>query len=161
MTAPLAIYQYSSDDDLEKEIVAGVQPSPKKLRGPGVSWVMVASYENIQSARESINPDLKKTGRSYRGVTPVYYYYCCFKSCGCKKQYRLVTSKTTSLVIEEETVGVHTMHEELQRNGGRGLSFEQVSMVKQAGCLNIKKPKEIVRFIVAKAGELLLEGAIA
>ena len=50
------------------------------------------------------------------------------------------------LVTEEETSGDHHDHDKFLRNGGRGMSAEQVEIVEEAFRLHIKKPKSVLNY---------------
>jgi hypothetical protein len=62
-----------------------------------------------------------------------------------------VTSLDFLLVREEETSEDHVFHDTFRRNGGRGMSTEQVAIVDEAFRLNIKKPKAVLEYFVNKA----------
>ena len=64
----------------------------------------------------------------------------------------------TSDVVEEESVGEHSCHELLQRNGGRGLSDALVAIVHDAINMGAKKPKNILNIIRTRAEDLLDAG---
>jgi hypothetical protein len=80
------------------------------------------------------------------------------KSCGCTKQWRIVTSLDTSLVTEEESTGDHTNHDNERRNGGRGLSFDQVKIVDDAFADGVKKTMQFINRFERKAKEQLEAG---
>jgi hypothetical protein len=148
-------FQYASDDeeDVDEEAVI------KNKRGKGKTWRPVIIFPNMEAARESLAADnTRLKGRINRGVTNAYYFDCKFKSCGCKVQWRLVTSQTSFEVTEEVYDVDHTSHDEFKRNGGRGLSDDQVEMVDLAVESGYKKPLQIVKFFESTAQALLRNG---
>lgn len=151
-------YQYSSSEeeklDVDDEIVI------KNKRGKGKEWYPVRTHASMLIATRSVDSAFRKKGRTNRGRTMAVYYHCRFKSCGCKMEWRLVSEVFSYAVVEEETVGFHTCHDLLQRNGGRGLSFDQVQMLDTAYRLGIKKPASIVKYFENIAREIYDEGKI-
>lgn len=148
-------YQYSSgdknnDDDEDNAVV-------KNKRGKGRAWQPIRVHANIEAAKRTID-GTRKPGRINRGRTIAFYYFCEFKSCGCKVQWRYVTSQISYEVAEEQSDGVHTCHDLLQRNGGRGLSFAQVEILEDAVELRILKPLSIVLYYENTARALLENG---
>lgn len=148
-------FAYESGDDAQ--IVDEVEQPPRKTRGCGIIWDLITVYPNLESAFESLNvegstPKLK--GRQNRGKTSSYYYSCVMKSCGCTKQWRFCTALDSYEVTEEESVGEHSHHDDMQRNGGRGLSFDQVRIVDEVHALKITKPLLIIEIFIKKAKEL-------
>lgn len=90
-------------------------------------------------------------GTLNRGKTLTQYYYCVKKSCGCTKQWRLITSLYSHLVTEEETTGDHINHDKEERNGGRGLTFDRVKIVHDAFAVGVKKPMQFIKVFERKA----------
>ena len=128
-----------------------------KKRGLGRSFFNVAEHDSVQegfAAIEKYNNPIRTRyrGRTNRGQSSTYYWYCTFRSCGCKKEYRISTNKYDSTILEQESVGEHEWHELLQRNGGRGMSYSQVAMMDYAGR---KTPKEITEIFCAKNKSIL------
>ena len=149
------IISYRSDSD-DENVVNDIPSVPQRKRGKGFSWSFVTMHENLQcgiTVMKSYNvPDVTRLkGRNNRGKTASYYYECVKKSCGCTKQWRLVTALDSLLVTEEETSDDHTCHENFRRNGGRGMSTEQVAIVDEAFRMNIKKPKAVLNYFRNKA----------
>lgn len=64
-------------------------------------------------------------------------------------------------VAEEESAGDHSHHDELERNGGRGLSFDQVKIVDEIHALKIKRPSRILELFVEKAHVLHESGMLS
>jgi hypothetical protein len=146
-------YESGDDDEIEKDDVQ----LPIKRRGCGLSWRVIAVHPTLLLAFDSLTidgsiPRLK--GRTNRGKTSSYYYSCTMKSCGCTKQWRFVTALDSSEVAEEESAGDHSHHDELQRNGGRGLSFDQVKIVDEIHAYKIKRPLRILEIFTEKAKSL-------
>lgn len=154
------IYEYSPPAEVEMPD-GEIEPQVKRKRGVGFSWYPLQLHQNLQLARDSVDPVMRTKGRVHRGVTSAFYFHCSFRGCGCEKQWRMVTSLISLEVWEEETVGVHTNHDLLQRNGGRGLSFEQVAILEECASLKISmKPLLLLNIFRAKANALLLIGSI-
>ena len=86
-------------------------------------------------------------GRNNGGKTSTYYWQCSYNKCGCKKEWRISTNLYTSDVVEEESVGEHSCHELLQRNGGRGLSHAHVAIIQESYNNGVKKPKNLVHLL--------------
>ena len=151
-------YQYNSDDLSQSD--EEDEKMPPKMRGFGFSWVFLRLHEDLMVARESVDLLTRTKSRSYRGVTNVYNYNCCYSSCGCNKKWRFVTSRATTRVREEETEGDHSNHDLLERNGGRGLSFQQAEIVDEVVALNLSiKQANILHIFRVKAQALLLIGS--
>jgi hypothetical protein len=153
MEGEILTYQTDSDDE---HVGADVSIDPHRWRGKGRSWSFVRLHDNLQSGFTAMNNSnvplvTRLKGRNNRGKTAAYYFDCVKKSCGCTKQWRLVTALDSLLVREEETSEDHSFHENFLRNGGRGMSTEQVAIVDEAFRLNIKKPKAVLDYFVNKA----------
>jgi hypothetical protein len=150
------VYEFSSDDD---QLVANDdEVIVKNKRGKGRAWHVVRVHENISIAKSTIDNVTRKRGRINRGVTIAFYYNCQFRSCGCKIQWRFVTSQTSFEVVEEQSDGAHACHDLLQRNGGRGLNFDQVQIVEDATMSRISKPSSIILYFENTAKALLENG---
>ena len=131
-----------------------------KKRGLGRTFFNVAEHDSVQegfAAIEKYNNPIRTRyrGRTNRGQLSTYYWYCTFRSCGCKKEYRISTNKYGSTILEQESVGEHEWHELLQRNGGREMSYSQVTMMDYA---SRKTPKEIIEIFCAKNKSILDAG---
>lgn len=147
-----AIISNNDNDDVED----ASQSVSQRKRGVGRDWSHVKTHVNLQtgfkSMRELNIPTVTRLkGRNNRGKTASYNYYCVKKSCGCTKEWRLVTALDSLFVTEEETRADHICHEMYMRNGGRGLSFEQVQIVDESFLLGIRKPKFMIDFFKEKA----------
>lgn len=154
-------YQSGDDDDNvddENNIVV-----PKKSRGQGKVWEVLKLHETLAVAKESMLsrnlPDVQwLTGRVTRGKTLAFYFKCVKRSCGCTKEWRICTALDSYFVTEEESTGDHTNHEKEERNGGRGLSFDQVKMVDDAFAIGVKKPFQFIEYFTKTAKNLLEAG---
>ena len=149
---------YEPDEPQEEEIIEDA-----KKRGPGRLFFTVAEHNSVLegfAAMEQYNDPIKtrNKGRNNRGVTATYYWSCAYKVCGCLKEYRISTNRYDSTVLEEESVGDHECHELLQRNGGRGMSYDQVAIMDYAATIGRKTPKDIVAVFGAKNKSLLDAG---
>jgi hypothetical protein len=134
---------------------------PLILRGGGEKS-FVGIHDNMQSGFAVMNNSnvpvvTRLKGRNNRGKTASYYFDCVKKSCGCTKQWRLVTSLDSLLVREEETSEDHVYHDTF--HSGRGMSTEQAAIVDEAFRLNIKKPKAVLEYFVNKALQNSTAGA--
>ena len=148
-------FAYESGDDAEN--VDDVEQIPRKTRGCGIIYQVIAVHQTLVAAFDSLlteGQDPRLKGRINRGTTSTYYYSCTMKSCGCTKQWRFCTAADSFEVTEEESVGDHSHHDDLQRNGGRGLSFEQVKIVDEVHALRVNKPLLIIDIFNKKAKEL-------
>ena len=171
------VFCYSSDNEInqngnqvenevENEIVLPPQPVVdivKRGRGKAISWVLTAEFPTIVDALDHIDrlnkPVVTRVkGRIHRGKTSAFYYACTKVSCGCTKKYRLITSMYTAEVREEESRGDHILHEKFQRNGGRGLSYDQVDIIREASNMGIKKPGSVLEVFQMKADQLRIAG---
>jgi hypothetical protein len=144
-------YESGDDDESEKDEVE----LPRKKRGRGLSWRVIAVHPTLPSAFDSLTidgsiPRLKGRNNT-KGKMYSYYYSCTKKSCGCTKQWRFVTALDSSEVTEEESAGDHSHHDELERNGGRGLSFDQVKIVDKIHALKIKRPLRVLELFIEEA----------
>ena len=149
-------FQYASDDeneDVDEEVVV------KNKRGKGKAWRPIVIYHNMVAAKASIrDDDTRVIGRINRGSTVALYYKCKFSSCGCQVQWRFITSQTSCEVVEEVNDLDHTCHDKLERNGGRGLSFDQVDIMELAVESRYIKPKAIILYFEKTARDLLNNG---
>ena len=148
MEGEILTYQTDSDDE---NVENDLHIDPQRKRGIALSWSFVQLHADLQSGFTSMNSSnvplvTRLKGRNNRGKTAAYYFYCVKKSCGCSKQWRLVTALDSLLVTEEETSGDHHDHDKFLRNGGRGMSAEQVEIVEEAFRLHIKKPKSVLNY---------------
>lgn len=157
------VMQYSEPaldvaQDLALDVVAfdDEERPAKKTRGVNLKWKQIAVHDDVETALSLYSPqkmverDLIK-GKVVRTKTVVYNYSCGKKTCGCKKQYRLITVQCANEVIEEETVGDHINHDQYERNNGRGLSFAQSHIIEDALRDNNKKPQKVFDYFVTVA----------
>ena len=149
---------HESGDDTE------IADEPRKFRGQGRMWDMVAIHPTLRIAKEimlahNVPVITRRTGRINRGKTMAFYYTCVKKSCGCTKEWRLSTALDSYEVMEDESPGDHINHDKEERNGGRGLSFDQVKIVDEAFEMGVKKPLEVIEFFMEKAWTQLQEGS--
>jgi hypothetical protein len=83
-------FQYASDDeneDVDEEVVV------KNKRGKGKAWRPIVIHHNMVAAEASIrDDDTRVIGRINHGSTVASYYKCKLSSCGCKVQWRFITS---------------------------------------------------------------------
>ena len=91
---------------------------------------LIEAHENITRVNTPTVTRLK--GRSTRGKTCSYYYTCTYVSTGCTKEWRIRTSMYPEVVYEDESRSEYILHDHYKRNGGRGLSDEQVNAFKEA-----------------------------
>lgn len=141
----------NTNDDINRTVV-------RKKRGKGMAWLPIKVHDNIAAAKSTIDAT-RKAGRINRGRTVAFYYYCEFKSCGCKVQWRYASSLSSFEIVEEQSDDVHTCHDLLLRNGGRGLSFEQVKTLEDAAKMRITKPISILAYYERTAKALLEKGS--
>ena len=135
-------FAYESGDDAES--VDEVEQPPRTTRGCGIIWDLIAVHLNLEATIESLavkgsTPRLKS--RKNRGKTSSYYWSHAGAQNNALDSYE---------VTEEESVGKHN----LQRNGSRGLSFNQVRIVDEMHALKITKPLLIIEFFIKKGKEL-------
>lgn len=150
------VFVYQSGDEDEAVIDAGIPIVPKKFRGRGRIWEVRELHPNLAAAKVSMlkhnAPVVRRlVGRVNRGRTISFYYYCVKRSCGCTKEWRLNTVLTSCMVTEEESTGDHINHDKEERNGGRGLSFDQVKIVDDAFAVGILKPMQFIQVFERKA----------
>ena len=150
------VFVYQSGDEDEAVIDAGIPIVPKKFRGRGRIWEVRELHPNLAAAKVSMlkhnAPVVRRlVGRVNRGRTISFYYYCVKRSCGCTKEWRLSTVLTSCMVTEEESTGDHINHDKEERNGGRGLSFDQVKIVDDAFAVGILKPMQFIQVFERKA----------
>ena len=150
------VFVYQSGDEDEAVIDAGIPIVSKKFRGRGRIWEVRELHPNLAAAKVSMlkhnAPVVRRlVGRVNRGRTISFYYYCVKRSCGCTKEWRLNTVLTSCMVTEEESTGDHINHDKEERNGGRGLSFDQVKIVDDAFAVGILKPMQFIQVFERKA----------
>lgn len=58
-------------------------------------------------------------------------------------------------IVEEESEGDHINHELFVRNGARGLTSDQISIVNETSHMGPKKPKQYLKAFRARAKDLL------
>ena len=158
------IYEVEEMSALSAQTYEMEERPAKKTRGVNLKWRQIAVHDNVETAlslyspRKMIERDLIK-GKVVRTKTVVYNFSCGKKTCGCKKQYRLITVECANEVIEEETLGDHINHDQYQRNNGRGLSFSQSHIIEDALRDNNKKPQKVFDYFVTVAERgILREG---
>lgn len=157
------IFGFESGDDENILDNPKVNAVPREFRGGGKIWVVLKFHESLAMAIESMQshntPVVKRlTGRVTRGKTLALYFLCEKKSCGCKKEWRLVTALDSYLVTEEESFGDHINHDKEERNGGIGLSFGQVKIVDEAFAIQIKRPLQVIEYFIRTVNNQLEAG---
>ena len=133
-------------------------PKPVRRRGNAIAWKYVKTFENMDTAldhysKEKLMENGLIRGRKSYGKSTVLYYNCQKMSCGCKKKWRILTSQTSDAVTEEETYDEHTSHELFARNGGFGMTFDQVRLIHEALARCPMKPIQILRYFDERATE--------
>ena len=103
---------YEPDEPDEDDIIEDA-----KKRGLGRAFFSVAEHDSVQESFAAIEKYNNLIRTRYRGQSSTFYWYCTFRSCGCKKEYRISTHKYDSTILKQESVGEHEWHELLQRNG--------------------------------------------
>ena len=121
-----------------------------RRRGNAIAWKYVKTFENMDAAledytKEKLTENGQIRGRRSFGKSSVFYFNCQKMSCGCKKKWRILTSQTSDAVTEEETYEEHTSHELFARNGGFGMTFDQVRLIHDALARCPMKPIRAVR----------------
>jgi hypothetical protein len=144
------------ENENDQEPIAPVPVVKKRGRGKGRSWIIIAKYPSLPDGFthiESLNKPVvsRLKGRITRGKTNAYYYLCTKVSCGCTKQWRLSTDLYSAVVTEEESRGDHCNHDLYKRNGGRGLSDAQVTIISEAFAMGIKKPASVLEVFHMRA----------
>lgn len=156
------VFVYQSGDEEEAVIDAEIPVVvPKKFRGPNRIWEVLEVHPNLAAAKVSMlkhnAPVVRRlVGRVNRGKTIAFYFHCVKRSCGCTKEWRLNTLLTSCAVTEEESTGDHINHDKEERNGGRGLSFDQVRIVDEAFAVGISKPFQFIKDFERKAKQVSL-----
>ena len=83
-------------------------------------------------------------GRNNRGKTAAYYFY--WLGWVMWLLPAMAFSDCSRFLSQEETSGDHHDHEKFLRNGGRGMSAEQVEIVEEAFRLHNKKAKSVLNY---------------
>ena len=151
-------FQCQPGDQVDNDVPV-VDVAIKRL-GPGRNYFTVAYHDTIVSAIAAMNKYNERVvtrikRREYRNVSCSYYWNCVLKSCGCTKEYRILSNRYD---CEEESEGDRICHELYIRNGGRGMSTGQVAIVNEASQMGSEKPKEFLKVFRAKAKDLLASG---
>lgn len=134
-----------------------------RRRGKALAWKFVRTYENLESAMEQysksnlVDNEMIR-GRKSIGKANAYYFNCQKMSCGCKKKWRLLASPTSPGIVEEETYEDHSKHELFARNGGFGMTFDQVQITNEALSRYPMKPLQIYNHFGVLAAEALARG---
>jgi hypothetical protein len=137
--------------------------SQVRRRGKALAWKFVRTYENLESAMEQysksnlVDNEMIR-GRKSIGKANAYYFNCQKMSCGCKKKWRLLASPTSPGIVEEETYDDHSKHELFARNGGFGMTFDQVQITNEALSRYPMKPLQIYNHFGVLAAEALARG---
>lgn len=141
-----------SEDDIDDEDENYNEEQGKNRRGKNREFFIIATYENMNKAlldftQDQLNADGRIRGRSVKADNRSYTFHCNYKTCGCDKTWRLSLDdyKTSDLVLLLESVGDHSNHDEYVRNGGYGLSFDQVDMITNALHSHCRTPLLILR----------------
>ena len=152
-------FQYQPGDQVDNDVP--VVDVVIKRRDPGRDYFAVAYHDTIVSAIAAMNkynePVVTRIkGCNNRNVSCSYYWNCVFKSCGCTKEYRVVSNRYDGDIIEGESD--HICHELYVRNGGRCMSTGQVAIVNEASQMGSKKSKQFLKVFRAKAKDHMAIG---
>lgn len=125
----------------------------KRHRGKNREWFTLATYENMENAmldftRDHLNQNEQVLGRSVKGDNASKYINCNKITCGCNKSWRITyrSYKTTNEVILEETSDDHSNHDNYIRNGGHGLTFDQIAIVQDALLNHVRFPLKVLEY---------------
>ena len=151
----------SCDDIKPLELIQEVPKS--RRRGKALAWKYVKTFENIEVAMEQYSKQKLLAnemirGRKSIGKANAFYFNCQKMSCGCKKKWRLLASPTSPDVVEEETYEDHSKHELFARNGGFGMTFDQVQITNEALSRYPMKPLQIYNHFGVLAADILARG---
>ena len=151
----------SCDDIKPLELIQEVPRS--RRRGKALAWKYVKTFENMEVAMEQYSKQKLLAnemirGRKSIGKANAYYFNCQKMSCGCKKKWRLLASPTSPDVVEEETYEDHSKHELFARNGGFGMTFDQVQITNEALSRYPMKPLQIYNHFGVLAADILARG---
>ena len=141
-----------------------IEEAPRsRRRGKALAWKYVKTYENMEDAMEQYTKQKLLAnemirGRKSIGKANAFYFNCQKMSCGCKKKWRLLASPTSPDVVEEETYEDHSKHEFFARNGGFGMTFDQVQITNEALSRYPMKPLQIYNHFGVLAAEALSRG---
>lgn len=134
-----------------------------RRRGKAIAWRFVRKFESIDAALEEYtksklidNEQIR--GRKSFGKSNAFYYNCQKMSCGCKKKWRLLTIEDSVEAVEEETYEDHSCHELFARNGGFGMTFDQVQLINEALTRCPMKPLQILKYFEQRGIEALKTG---
>ena len=153
-----------SHDESALSTAGAATSSSKRKRGVGILWKMVDYHPDIDFALSRFDrynePELTRMqGRTNKGKNTAIYYSCPYKSAGCTKQWRIRTLNDSFCVIEEESPCEHSCHELYLRNGGRGLSFDHLDIIKEATDSGLSTAKGILDFFDKKKRNLMIAGS--
>ena len=154
----------SHDESAVSTEGAAATSSSKRKRGAGILWKMVDYHPDIDKALDRFDrynePEFTRMlGRTNEGKNTAIYYSCVYKSAGCTKQWRIRTLTDSFCVIEEESPCEHSCHELYLRNGGRGLSFDHLDIIKEATDSGLSTAKGILDFFDKKRRNLMIAGS--
>lgn len=141
-----------------------IEEAPRsRRRGKALAWKYVKTYDNMEEAMEQYTKQKLLAnemirGRKSIGKANAFYFNCQKMSCGCKKKWRLLASPTSPDVVEEETYEDHSKHEFFARNGGFGMTFDQVQITNEALSRYPMKPLQIYNHFGVLAAEALTRG---
>ena len=87
-------FQYQPDDHVDNDVP--VVDVVIKRRGPVRDYFIVAYHDSVVSAKAAMrkynDPVVTRIeGRNNRNVSCSYYRNCVYKSCGCTKEFRIVS----------------------------------------------------------------------
>lgn len=131
------------------EADALIVDAPKRMRGVGLDWAAIKSYISQEDMSEEFDEGNLLFGALIcRKNETVHTYKCCYHKEGCRKMWRLIYSRTSSLV-KLEGLNEHTNHDsgsnEDQYEGEHGLSNAQKEIVRYCQKEGMKtRPKAIV-----------------
>ena len=136
-----------------------------RRRGKALAWKYVKTFENMEIAMEQYSKQKLLAnemirGRKSIGKANAFYFNCQKMSCGCKKKWRLLASPTSPDVVEEETYEDHSKHEFFARNGGFGMTFDQVQITNEALSRYPMKPLQIYNHFGVLAVDALARGTL-
>lgn len=157
----------SNTPSLDESVIStevAATSSSKRKRGAGILWKFVDYHQDIEMALRRFDQcnepeETRVLGRVNEGKNTAYYYYCPKKSAGCTKQWRICTLNDSENVVEEESPCEHSCHELYRRNGGRGLSFDHLDMIKEAMDSGLTRTKGILDFFDKKRRSLMIAGS--
>ena len=152
------VQEQGQEQEQEQEV-----PPRSRRRGKALAWKYVKTFANMELAMEQYSKQKLLAnemirGRKSIGKANAYYFNCQKMSCGCKKKWRLLASPTSPDVVEEETYEDHSKHEFFARNGGFGMTFDQVQITNEALSRYPMKPLQIYNRFGVLAADALARG---